>query len=203
MSISLLRVFVELENLLELRTTSFIVSTGVVCFDSVSPMDLLKDVVRSSMKVPEFNKHLKKVGGHIGRNVVEIAIKMKTVVLKPLMIKIILLFNSFFFFRFFQSVIFFLLIFGLISIILFEQNYHRFVFLHIIYLFVFRDGILLYFLFNYCFIHSLHSALIFRMFFYMYYFLFISLISSSCCLPKERIDGRVSECSHHSPNDFK
>ena len=35
------------------------------------------------------NKHLKKAGGHIGRNVVEITIKMKTIVQKPLMIKII------------------------------------------------------------------------------------------------------------------
>ena len=34
------------------------------------------------------SKHMKKVGGHIGRNVVEIAIKMKTMVRKPLMIKI-------------------------------------------------------------------------------------------------------------------
>ena len=32
------------------------------------------------MKVPEFDKHLKKAGGHIGQNVVEIAIKMKTIV---------------------------------------------------------------------------------------------------------------------------
>ena len=47
----------------------------------------LKDVVRSSMKVPEFDKHLKKAGGHIGRNVVEITIKMKTIVRKTLMIK--------------------------------------------------------------------------------------------------------------------
>ena len=39
------------------------------------------------MKVPEFDKHLKKAGGHIGRNVVEITIKMKTIVRKPLMIK--------------------------------------------------------------------------------------------------------------------
>ena len=39
------------------------------------------------MKVPEFDKHLKKAGGHIGRNVVEIPIKMKTIVRKPLMIK--------------------------------------------------------------------------------------------------------------------
>ena len=41
------------------------------------------------VKVPEFGKHLKKAGGHIGRNVVEITIKMKTIVRKPLMIKII------------------------------------------------------------------------------------------------------------------
>ena len=41
-------------------------------------MDSIKDVVRSSIKVPEFDKHLKKAGGHIGRNVVEITIKMKT-----------------------------------------------------------------------------------------------------------------------------
>ena len=36
------------------------------------PVDSVKDVVRSSVKVPEFDKHLKKTGGHIGRNVVEI-----------------------------------------------------------------------------------------------------------------------------------
>ena len=36
----------------------------------------------SSMKVPEFDKHLKKARGHIGRNVVEITIKMKTIVRK-------------------------------------------------------------------------------------------------------------------------
>ena len=40
------------------------------------------------MKVPEFDKHLKKAGGHIGRNVLEIIIKMKTIVRKPVMIKI-------------------------------------------------------------------------------------------------------------------
>ena len=28
----------------------------------------IKDVVRCSVKVPEFEKHLKKAGGHIGRN---------------------------------------------------------------------------------------------------------------------------------------
>ena len=47
----------------------------------------IKDIVRSSVKVPEFDKHLKKAGGHIGRNVEEIIIKMKTIVRKPLMIK--------------------------------------------------------------------------------------------------------------------
>ena len=50
-------------------------------------MDSIKDVVRSSMKVPEFDKHLNKAGEHIGRNVVEIIIKMTTIVRKPLMIK--------------------------------------------------------------------------------------------------------------------
>ncbi len=50
-------------------------------------MDSIKDVVRSSVKVPEFDKHLKKAGGHIGQNIVEITIKMKTIVRKPLMIK--------------------------------------------------------------------------------------------------------------------
>ena len=44
--------------------------------------------VRSSVKVPEFNKHLKKGRGHIVQNVVEI--KMKTIVQKPLMIKNVL-----------------------------------------------------------------------------------------------------------------
>ena len=47
-------------------------------------MDPIKDVVQSSVKVPEFNKHLKKAGGHIGRNVEEIT--MKIIVRKPLMI---------------------------------------------------------------------------------------------------------------------
>ena len=50
-------------------------------------MDSIKDVVRSSAKVPEFDKHLKKAGGHIGQNVVEITIKMKIIVWKLLMIK--------------------------------------------------------------------------------------------------------------------
>ena len=50
-------------------------------------MDSIKDVFRSSEKFPEFDKHLKKAEGHISRNVVEITIKMKTIVRKPLMIK--------------------------------------------------------------------------------------------------------------------
>ena len=52
-----------------------------------NPMDSIKDIVRSFVKVPEFDKHLKKAEGHIGRNIVEITIKMKTIVRKPLMIK--------------------------------------------------------------------------------------------------------------------
>ena len=51
------------------------------------PVVSIKDVVRSSVKVPEFDKY-QKIGGHIGRNVVEMTIKMKTIVRKPLMIKI-------------------------------------------------------------------------------------------------------------------
>ena len=56
--------------------------------EQATPVVSIKDVVRSSGKVPEFDKHLKKAGGHIGRNLVEITIKMKTIVRKPLMIKI-------------------------------------------------------------------------------------------------------------------
>ncbi len=51
-------------------------------------MDSIKDVHRISVKVPEFDKHLKKAGGHIGRNVMEITIKIKTIAQKPLMIKL-------------------------------------------------------------------------------------------------------------------
>ena len=57
--------------------------------EQVTPVDSIEDVLRSSMKVPEFDKHLKKAGWHIGRNVVEITIKMKTIVRKRLMIIII------------------------------------------------------------------------------------------------------------------
>ena len=45
-----------------------------------------KNQQASSQKLD--NKHLKKAGGHIGRNVEEITIKMKIIVRKPLMIKI-------------------------------------------------------------------------------------------------------------------
>ena len=54
---------------------------------TVDPREFIKDVVRSSVKVPKFNKHLKKAGGYISQNVGEIAIKMMTIVWKPLMIK--------------------------------------------------------------------------------------------------------------------
>ena len=54
----------------------------------MTPVVSMKDVVRSSVKVLEFDKHLKKAGGHIGQNVVEITIKMKTILRKPLMIKV-------------------------------------------------------------------------------------------------------------------
>ena len=51
--------------------------------EQATHVDSIKDVVWSSAKIPEFNKHLKKA-----RNIVEITIKMKTIVRKPLMIKI-------------------------------------------------------------------------------------------------------------------
>ena len=55
--------------------------------EQAAPVDSIKDVVRSSVKVPEFDKHLQKARGHISRNVVEITIKTKTIVRKPLMIE--------------------------------------------------------------------------------------------------------------------
>ena len=51
-------------------------------------VDSIKGVVRCSVKVPEFDKNLKKAGGHIGWNIEEITIKIKSIVIKPLMIKI-------------------------------------------------------------------------------------------------------------------
>ena len=55
-------------------------------------------VIFISVKVPEFDKHLKKAGGHIGRNVGEITItiKMKTIVRKPLIMKIDIFFLDIF-----------------------------------------------------------------------------------------------------------
>ena len=58
-----------------------------VIANGIRTSDPRRVVVRSSVKVPEFDKHLKKAGGYIGRNVVEITIKMK-IVRKPFMIKI-------------------------------------------------------------------------------------------------------------------
>ena len=55
--------------------------------EQVTPVDSIKVIVWSSVKVSEFDKHLKKTGGHISQNVVEITIKMKTIVWKHLMIK--------------------------------------------------------------------------------------------------------------------
>ena len=55
-------------------------------------VDSIKDVVWSSVKVPEFDKHLKKAGGHVSRNVVEITIKMKTIVRKPIIKNIVWLY---------------------------------------------------------------------------------------------------------------
>ena len=40
--------------------------------EQVTPVDSIKDIVPSSMSVPKFDKHLKKAGGHISRNIVEI-----------------------------------------------------------------------------------------------------------------------------------
>ena len=54
--------------------------------EQATPVGSIKDVVWSSVKVPKFDKHPKKAGWHIGRNFVEITIKMKTIVRKPLML---------------------------------------------------------------------------------------------------------------------
>ena len=94
------------ELLSELRTTFFIDqswlqvsnNTGILntCTrlwqtesKQATLVDSIKDVVRSSVEVPEFDKHRKKAGEHIDRTAVEIKTKMKTIVRKPLMIKII------------------------------------------------------------------------------------------------------------------
>ena len=41
-------------------------------------------IIKGSVNVPEFDKYPKKAGGYNGRNVVEIIIKMKTIVRKLL-----------------------------------------------------------------------------------------------------------------------
>ena len=53
------------------------------------PLDSIKDVAQSSVKVPEFDKHLKKAGRQYQTKRCGYTIKMKTIVRKPLMIKII------------------------------------------------------------------------------------------------------------------
>ena len=95
MSSGLPRVFVELGNphvqsSLQASNNTGILNTCTWLWptesEQATPVVSIKDVVWSSMKVLEFDKHLKKAGGHIGRNVVEIT-KMKTIVQKTLMIK--------------------------------------------------------------------------------------------------------------------
>ena len=71
----------------EFRTTSFIETTGVACSDSVSQNRV------QVLSIPVYYSPVVKIepatfGGHISRNVVEITIKMKTIVRKTLMIKI-------------------------------------------------------------------------------------------------------------------
>ena len=52
--------------------------------EQAAPVDSIKDVVRSTVLVSEFDKHLKKAGGHIGWNVVEITKKDEDNSLKTL-----------------------------------------------------------------------------------------------------------------------
>ena len=96
MSSGLLQVFVELwrfqvQSSLQVSNNTGILNTCTRLWltesEQATPVDSIKDVVQSFVKVPGFDKLLKKAGGHIGRNVVEITIKMKTIVRKPLMIK--------------------------------------------------------------------------------------------------------------------
>ena len=39
--------------------------------EQATTVNSIKDEVRNSVKVPKFDKHLKRAGGHIGRNVRE------------------------------------------------------------------------------------------------------------------------------------
>ena len=56
-------------------------------FDDPPPRGFNKGYSSKLWKVFEFDKHLKKAEGHIDRNMMEITIKMGTIVQKPLMIK--------------------------------------------------------------------------------------------------------------------
>ena len=67
------------------RKTLYLESLVLTESEQATPVVSIKDVVRSSVKVPVFEKHPMKAGGHIGRNVVKIIIKTKTIVQKPLL----------------------------------------------------------------------------------------------------------------------
>ena len=75
----------------------------------------IKDIVRCSVKVPEFDKHLIKAGRHIGRNVVEITITIKTIVRQPLMIKSLFFYVS----KIMREVCFFCFQYGCVQLNLF------------------------------------------------------------------------------------
>ena len=65
------------------RLNNFVINAVTVWFEVGWQWDSIKDVVRSSVKVPEFDKH-QKTGGHIDRNVVEIIKKHEDNSLKTL-----------------------------------------------------------------------------------------------------------------------
>ena len=117
-SLGLLQVFVELGNLHGTSNYVLYWNHGVACSDSVghnrvkvlsilyfyspavrietatsrwlSPMKLREPtpITITPCFQDEFYKHMKKAGGYIGRNVLKITIKMKTIDRKPFMIKI-------------------------------------------------------------------------------------------------------------------
>ena len=64
------------------RTIVFVIIVISTTFRLICPPAFF----RWLSKVPEFDYTWRRLGGHIGRNVVEITIKMKTLVRKPLMI---------------------------------------------------------------------------------------------------------------------
>ena len=66
----------------ELRTTSFIESTGVACSESVCynrVQLLLYSCIFTRLQSGLFDKHLKKAGGHISRNAMEITIAVRII----------------------------------------------------------------------------------------------------------------------------